>query len=129
MDLPLGFGKTLDVGSWSYGLLGAFIQGGSSAISAGIGVSLLDPKDWNLGIGKFYALMGTVFLISGGLKAAAFLSGNPLPAVKQVEKSVQTTTEGSKPPKVVETVTEKHIEAMPTKGTGNGGTGTGDGKP
>lgn len=124
MEMPLGFGRSLDVGTWSYGLLGAFIQGGSSAISAGIGVSLLDPKDWNLGIGKFYALMGTVFLISGGLKAAAFLSGNPLPSVKQVERTIQTTTPATPTtPKVVETVTEKHLEPLkPTNG------GTGDGK-
>ena len=95
MEMPLGFGKSLDVGSWSYGLVGAFVQGGSSAISAGIGVTMLDPKDWNLGVGKFYALMGTVFCISGALKMFAYLSTNPLPTVRVTEtvvRSPHTTT-------------------------------------
>lgn len=108
MELPVGFGKSLDVGTWSYGLLAAFIQGGSSAISAGIGVSVLDPKDWNLGVGKFYALMGTVFLISGGLKVATYLSGNPLPTVRTITTEVRsphTTT--------VTTVQEGPINGKP----------------
>lgn len=117
MDFPLGFGKTLDVGTWSYGLLAAFIQGGSSAISAGIGVSILDPKDWNLGVGKFYALMGTVFVISGGLKAAAFLSSSPLPSVKEVTRMTQTVTgsTGDGGSKVIETLKEVHVEPMAKK--------------
>lgn len=113
MQLALGFGKSLDVGTWSYGLLAAFIQGGSSAISAGIGVSILDPRDWNLGVGKFYALMGTVFVISGGLKAAAFLSTSPLPTVRTI-----TTVERS-PHTTIETVVKEEV-IPPGKGTGNG---------
>jgi hypothetical protein len=118
MLLPVGFGRSLDVGTWSYGLLSSFIQGGSSAISAGVGAAILDPKDWNLGVGKFYALMGTVFVISGGLKTMAWLSSNPLPAWKTTVTTTQTLDQG--PPKTKTTVIETHVEQLPPPPASNG---------
>jgi hypothetical protein len=76
MNLPNGFGR-LDFGDWLYGLGAAFIGGGAGAVSAGLGVSMLDPKDWNLGTGKLYALVGSVFVINGLLNMMAFLREKP----------------------------------------------------
>jgi hypothetical protein len=86
MNLPNGFGR-LDFSDWLYGLGAAFIGGGAGAVSAGLGVSMLDPKDWNLGTGKLYALVGSVFVINGLLNMMAFLREKPLPDIKAVRAS------------------------------------------
>ena len=80
MKLSIGNGKRLDIGTWSYGLLADFIQGGASAVGAGFGAIAFDPKDFNFQTGKFYGLMGAVFLFQGFIKAMAYLAGHPLPA-------------------------------------------------
>ena len=89
MNLPNGFGR-LDFSDWLYGLGAAFIGGGAGAVSAGLGVSMLDPKDWNLGTGKLYALVGSVFVINGLLNMMAFLREKPLPGIKAVQASRDT---------------------------------------
>jgi len=123
MQLPLGFGQ-LDFGDWLYGLFSGFISGGATAIVSTFGVSAIDPGDVNLQHpSKFFAIMGVIYLVSGVISAANFLVKRPLPSVKQVETTVQTTTPATATtPKVVETVTEKHIEPIkpPSAGTGDG---------
>lgn len=95
MELPIIGGRKLDIGTWSYGLLAEFIQGGANAISAGVGAIAFDPADFNFQTGRFYGLMGTVFLASGLMNAMKYLGGHPLPAVRvieTVERSPHTTT-------------------------------------
>lgn len=96
MEVPIGFGgRKLDVGTWTYGLLAEFIQGGANAISAGVGAIAFDPNDFNFQTGRFYGLMGTVFLASGLMNAMKYLGGHPLPTVRvveTVERSPHTTT-------------------------------------
>jgi len=119
MQLPLGFGQ-LDFGDWLYGLFSGFISGGATAIVSTFGVSAIDPGDVNLQHpSKFFAIMGVIYLVSGVISAANFLVKRPLPSVKTVTTTQETTKVTADPPtKVVTTVAETHTE--PIKGTGDG---------
>jgi len=112
----------LDVWGWLRGLLSAGISSTAGAVSSAFGPALADPRDFNL---DHPAMMFKSALVGAGfcgiVSMAKFLSTSPLPAVKEVTNTVQTTTVGTAPPKVVETVTEKHVEPLPpTAGTGDG---------
>ena len=101
MDLPLGFGKKLDVGTWSYGLLADFIQGGASSVVAGVSAIVYDPKDFNIQTIALYKFMLTVFAFNGVLRVMSHLAKEPLPPLRQ------TVTEEITPNKTkIVTVTE-----------------------
>ena len=87
MKLPVGLGD-LDFAEWIRGLLAAFIGGGASAVTSGVTVSAMDPKDYNLAEGahKLYALMGVLFMVNGLVSAAMFLRNKPVPEHRVVEK-------------------------------------------
>ena len=104
MDMPLGRGKTLDVGTWTYGLLSDFIQGGANSIGAGFGAIAFDPNDFNFQSGKLYGLMGAVFLFNAVLKAASYLAGHPLPSVRVTETLKQSAEGATKYTRVTEPV-------------------------
>lgn len=113
MKLLGGFGNinfgNLDTGEWLRGLISAFIVGGSSAVTSGIVVSLKDPQHYSPGTADFFQLVGAVFLMSGLMGAMAFLRTKPLPDVKRVETSVQTTEIPGKPTATVTTVKETAV--------------------
>lgn len=111
MQLPGKMGQ-LDFGNWVMGLWAAFIGGGAGAFSAGLATIVVDPHDFNVYALKFWKVVFGTFVISGLGPFFAFLHTQPIPAVKEVTSTVQTTTGGSAPPKVVETVTEKRIEPV-----------------
>lgn len=71
--------QNLDWGNWIYGLLAGFIGGGASAVTSGVTVSYIDPKDWAIGSAHFYQLCTTMFLIHGGLSAFFYLKQHPVP--------------------------------------------------
>jgi hypothetical protein len=71
---------------WLYGLVAAFVGGGSSAVASGITVSAFDPKDWNVMEGKFYALVGALFMVNGTISFFAYLKTQPLPPMEEQKK-------------------------------------------
>jgi hypothetical protein len=73
------FINRFDWGSWLYGIFAGFIGGGAGAVVSGVTVSVADPDHFNPTTGKFYALVGFVFIASGTLNAFAYLHQNPLP--------------------------------------------------
>jgi hypothetical protein len=105
--------NALDVDGWVRGLFSAGISGGASAVTGGLVVSGMDPSHYNFQAGKFYILVGTLFAANAVVSMAKFLQGQPLPNMKQVEKTVQTITPATQDsPKVVETVKETSIEPV-----------------
>jgi hypothetical protein len=104
---------SLDIDGWLRGLFSAGISGGASAVVGGFTVSGMDPKDYNFATAKFYILIGALFTTNAVVSIAKFLSQQPLPGLKQVEKTVQTITPATNDsPKVIETVKEIHVEPM-----------------
>lgn len=77
--------KTLK--AWAYGLVGAFIVGGSSAITAGVTIVVVAPDRFNFHemIGNTLTVMFSVFFISGLQGAFAYLSKSPLPSIDENE--------------------------------------------
>lgn len=82
---------------WMYGLLSSLIGGGAGAVSAAIGVNLIDPKDWNFTEhpGHVFALMGVCFAINGAISTFAYLSKSPLPSVETVVTEKTTNIQPS----------------------------------
>lgn len=66
---------------WLHGLGAAFIGGGSSAVSAGFSVAILDPNKFNFSSGAWslIQMMFVTFLVSGILTAFAYLKQSPIP--------------------------------------------------
>lgn len=111
----------LDLWGWLRGLFSAGISSFSGAIASGFGPALVDPNDFNIQHPMMMIKTAAIgAAISGIVSMAKFLSTSPLPAVKEVTSTVQTTTGGTAPPKVVETVTEKHVEPIAPPAGGNG---------
>lgn len=103
MKLPGDLGK-LDFTDWAYGLLAAFIGGGASAVTSGLTLNVLDPKDFNVYSSKIYVLMGGMFLVNGIMSGFAFLRQNPLPVLHTKERTVQLTEQAGEPTTKVTTV-------------------------
>ena len=112
MGLLLAAGS-LDLDSWVRGLLSAGISGGASAITGGIVVTGVDPQHYNFSAGKFWILVGTLFIVNAVVSMAKFLQAHPIPDIKTVTTTVQTTVIGGAPPKTVATVSETHQEPVP----------------
>ena len=104
----------LDLDGWLRGLFSAGISGGASAITGGFVVGSLDPEHYNFAAGKFYILIGSLFLANAVVSMAKFLQGQPLPGVKQIEHTIQSTTPPARKgaPEVVETIKETRTEPM-----------------
>lgn len=69
----------LDWGNWLYGLIGGAVGGGAGSIVASFTASALAPDRLAIGGGKFFELMGIVFLAHGAISMAMYLNQNPLP--------------------------------------------------
>jgi hypothetical protein len=89
----------LDWQHWLYGLAAAVIGGGASAVTAGIGASMLAPGQFNLsGEGwNVFKLVSLVFAINGMITAMAYLKQSPLPAIES-STSVTVKVETTKQP-------------------------------
>lgn len=100
--------SNLDWGNWFYGLISGIIGGGASAVTSGISVSMIDPKDWSIGSAKFFTLCGIVFLANGMLSAFFFLKQTPLPPLARV--TVTSVGRASDPNPMVTTKVETMAE-------------------
>lgn len=97
--------QNLDVDAWLRGLFSAGISGGSSAVVGGVTLSGIDPANYNFYKSKFYVVVGILFATNAIVSIAKFLTNQPLPSMKQVEKTIQTITPATADsPKIVETV-------------------------
>lgn len=76
----------LNWGKWLYGLVSGFIGGGASALTSSVVLPMVDGNDFNFsgGLHKLGVVAGTLFLVHGGMTAAAYLKQSPLPAERQV---------------------------------------------
>lgn len=69
--------------AWVHGFIGAFIGGGASALSGGLGVMLTDPAKFNLQEPKkLLIMMAWTFLFSGLPMAMIYLKQSPLPPIE-----------------------------------------------
>ncbi len=77
----------LNWSGWAYGLVSGFIGGGTSSIGAAFGVMTTDFDHFNPGSGLRHLLwaMGSTFIFSGIITAAAYLSKSPLPAQQETK--------------------------------------------
>lgn len=71
--------------TWIYGMVGAFVGGGASAITSGAVSMGFAPDKFNLtdakGVGHLFGLMGANFLVSGILSVSFYLKQSPVPPV------------------------------------------------
>lgn len=73
---------SLDVRGWIRGLVSAGVSGGASAITGGIVVSGLEPDNFNFHAGKFWELIGALFMVNAVVSIAKFLQNHPIPEDK-----------------------------------------------
>jgi hypothetical protein len=109
MKLPLGFG-TVEFDDWARGLIAAFISGGSSAVTSAFAAKIVLPGA--MGVAQFFELAGSVFVVTGALQFFGYLAQKPLPAMKEVVKTIETTEVPRKPTVTVTTVEETHVEPI-----------------
>lgn len=113
------FWSELDWGNWLYGIFAGGIGGGASAISSGIGVATIDPKDFAIGSTNSVEAMAVTFAISFVLSVAFYLKQNPMPKIKTVTTVQKVELQSDPPAKVTTTVQETKISteqpAAPTK--------------
>lgn len=105
--------ESLDWESWLYGLFAGAIGGGSSAVVSGVTVSLMDPKDYGVGSGKFLALVGTVFITNAAMSMFLYLKQSPLPRIKTVTTVETVELQKNPPAKVTTTVQETKMSNEP----------------
>lgn len=111
MKLPGTLG-TLDWGDWALGLWSAIITGGSSAVLSSVGLTMLDPKDFNVSEGKLWYLAGGLFCWNGFLGMLTFLRQKPAPS-KLVETTVQTFDQPANPKATTVVTTTKETVLQP----------------
>lgn len=87
---------TNNVSTWLHGLAAAFIAGGASAVTTGFMAPAFAPNDLSFGghPWKLLGMMGTMFIVTGVMGAAAYLKQSPVP-VESTTTTVQTTVEVS----------------------------------
>src|SRR5690242_15215059 len=107
MNIVSGFWTNLAWDNWLYGLLAGFIGGGSGALSSGVGVMVVDPKDFNLDhLSLVFKVMFVTFILAGLTPFFAYLHQSPLPKVKTVTTVETVEKVSSTPPKTVTTKVE-----------------------
>ena len=107
MSLSVGKFGELNFGDWLYGLFAAFIGGGATAVVAAFSINMVDPQHFNTSSPDFYKIVLAMFGSSGLINALMFLRSKPLPDVKKVVTTTETTEVTSHPmARVVTTVEE-----------------------
>ena len=71
----------LDWSGWLLGIMGAVVSGFGGVIGSGLGVSVIDPKDFNFANGLGHLVEVTVIsgLISAAVSLGKFLQTHPTP--------------------------------------------------
>lgn len=113
MPTLLANARSLDVAGWIRGLLSAGISGFFSALTGAIVLPSIDANDFNIFTRKFWIALLALGASSAIVSMSKVLSSNPLPDYKEITNTMQTITPApGAPPKVIETVTEKHVEPI-----------------
>lgn len=67
---------------WKDAVLGGFISGGSSSVTATAVTSMMDPKDFGLhSLAHTLLLFAATFTVTGLVSVAKYLRNHPLPGV------------------------------------------------
>lgn len=101
--------QNLAWGEWLYGLVAAFISGGSGAVTSGIVVSSMDPKDYAIGGVNSIHLMCWVFVVQGLLGFFMYLKQAPLPSKVTVTTVTEKKILSTEPPTVVTRKVEETV--------------------
>lgn len=112
MRISAGWFGEVDFTDWFRGLVSSFITGLSAAGAASLAAASQAPSQLALGSMASFKVMAVTGLISGGLGMLNFLRSRPLPELKKVITTVQTTEMEDKPTKVVTTVEETKVEPV-----------------
>ena len=99
----------LEVADWLRGLVAACVSGGSSAVVSGGVVAVQDPEHFRGG--GALKLMGLMFVTNAAMGMFLYLKQKPVPDVKTVTTTVQTT-EKQKAAVIQTTVQEVHQEPL-----------------
>lgn len=91
MAVNLGRFGRLEFGDWAYGLMSAAISGGANTVVTSVGLNLADPKDFNTENPHFLKIVSVVFICSAVFNGLNFMRTNPLPKMKQIVTTVETT--------------------------------------
>jgi len=71
--------SNLDWGNWMYGLWVAVIGGASNGVLAGLGLTLVDPKDFNFSTAAFRKMVIGLFVVSAVKDFFLYLAQHPAP--------------------------------------------------
>ncbi len=83
----------LDWGNWLYGLWVAVVGGASNGVVAGVGLNLMDPKDFNTQQKRFWWLVGGLFAIGAAKDFFLYLSQHPAPVILTKSTTSMTATD------------------------------------
>lgn len=89
----MGFWRNYDFGKWIYGMWAAIIGGGANAVVNIFGLSIQDPKDFNMQTGKFYNTIATLFITGAVVNFFMYLKQHNAPepiVTKEVTTTVHT---------------------------------------
>ncbi len=103
------FWSTFAWDDWIYGLLYGAIGGGSSAVYAAFGASVVDPHDFAFGSAKSFHLIWLVFLFAAIMSTFLYLKQRPLPDRVKREESVAVISQPGHAPVTVSTVKDTSI--------------------
>lgn len=102
--------RNLDFSDWLRGLIAATVSGGSAAVVSGATVGIIDPDKFG-GAMHLLSLMGILFVTNGAMGFFLYLKQKPVPELKTVTTTVQTTER--QPQAVVQTtIRETHQEPV-----------------
>lgn len=101
---------SLDWGNWIYGLVAGFIGGGSTAVSGGLALLVIDPNDFNFSNPKLFKAMAAMFLFSGVKDMMLYLHQQPLPKIITTTTVTETSVSPGLPPGIPAVTTTKKVE-------------------
>lgn len=93
----------LDWGAWIYGMWMAVAGGAANSVVAGMGLLIIDPKDFNTQQARFWGYVAGLFVVSAVKDFFIYIAQHPAPAILR-EESVATISQPGQPTVTVATV-------------------------
>lgn len=82
---------TQRLGLWLQGVIGGFIGGGASAITAGIVVPAMDKGgDFQMLTWQWFEMVGAMFFTAGVIGAMLYLKQHPVPEIVEADNQKET---------------------------------------
>ncbi len=76
--------SNLDWGNWGYGLWVAVIGGASNGVIAGLGLTIIDPQNFNFSTAAFRKMVIGLFVVSAVKDFFLYLAQHPAPVEAQL---------------------------------------------